>query len=115
MGSLSAEFGRNIRKLRAERRMSQEEIAFRAGISSAHLGQIERGEKNPTLETIGKLAVAFDLPLAELFDFETEHTQSKLDSSVLTKIDVCLSGMTPDEQRDVLRIIKILRHYGEKK
>ena len=115
MGSLSTEFGKNIRRLRTEQGMSQEEVAFSAGISAAHLGQIERGEKNPTLTTIGKLAAAFDLSLAALFTFETEHTNTKAENSVTTKIDACLSGMTPEEQRDILRIVRIFCHYREKK
>ena len=55
MNDLSIKFGKRIRQLRQSLNMSQEELAFKAGIGPAHLGQIERAEKKPTLETIGKI------------------------------------------------------------
>lgn len=91
--------------------MSQEELSFRASISAAHLGQIERAEKKPTLETIGKLADALEISLPELFTFEEVSTLDKLDveSMVTSKIIAQLAGLTEDEQKDILRIVKIFR------
>ena len=91
--------------------MSQEELSFKASISAAHLGQIERAEKKPTLETIGKLADALEISLPELFTFEEVSTPNGLEveSTVTSKIIAQLAGLTESEQKDILRIIKIFR------
>ncbi|HBY43049.1 helix-turn-helix transcriptional regulator [Brevundimonas sp. 3P9-tot-E] len=48
--------GANIRRLRKERGLSQEALAGEAGLAMRHLGRIERGEGNPTVAILGKLA-----------------------------------------------------------
>lgn len=67
MADLRIAFGRRIRELRGERELSQEELAHRAGMHSTYLGGIERGERNPALVNIGRLATALNVPLSELF------------------------------------------------
>ena len=111
MENLTVMFGKRLRLLRMEKKMSQEELSFKAGISAAHLGQIERAEKKPTLETIGKLAEALEVSLPELFTFETESTFicEHKENAVITKINAQLKSLTAEEQKDVLRIIRILR------
>lgn len=91
--------------------MSQEELSFRADISAAHLGQIERAEKKPTLETIGRLADALELSLPELFTFESKKSSlgSDIENIIISKINAQLKGLTVEEQKDILRIVKIFR------
>lgn len=48
--------GANIKRLRKERGFSQEALAGEAGLAMRHLGRIERGEGNPTVALLGKLA-----------------------------------------------------------
>ena len=48
--------GGNVRRLRKERGLSQEALAGEAGLAMRHLGRIERGEGNPTVAILGKLA-----------------------------------------------------------
>lgn len=67
VGDLRVVFGRRMRALRHARGFSQEELAHRAGMHATYLGGIERGERNPALLNIGRLARALGLPLAELF------------------------------------------------
>jgi transcriptional regulator with XRE-family HTH domain len=61
------QFGRIISKLRAARGYSQEGFAAAAGVHRTYMGGIERGERNPTLTTILRLAEALELEPAELF------------------------------------------------
>lgn len=56
-----------IRTLRAERRLTQEEFAARAGISISFVSMLERGERSPSYETLLQLAAALDVPACELF------------------------------------------------
>ena len=61
-------FGQRIRDLRHAGRLSQEELAHRAGIHPTYVGGIERGERNPALINIARLAKALGVTLAELFE-----------------------------------------------
>ena len=70
MREIATALGLRIRELRNERHMSQEELAFKAGISAAHLGQIERALKNPTVDTVAKIAAAMGVPITTLFTEE---------------------------------------------
>lgn len=61
-------FGNRIRQLRSEMRLSQEELAEKAGVHRTYIGMIERAEKNITLANIGKIAKALNIRLTDLFD-----------------------------------------------
>jgi XRE family transcriptional regulator, regulator of sulfur utilization len=50
------QLGKQIRALREARGWSQEELAIEAGVDSSHLGKLERGEGNPTIELIVRVA-----------------------------------------------------------
>jgi transcriptional regulator with XRE-family HTH domain len=58
---LRAIVARNLRILRKQKGLSQEELAFQAGINRNYVGQIEREEKSPTIDIIEKLAVALEV------------------------------------------------------
>lgn len=66
MSEISDRFGRDLRRLRAQRGWSQEQLAGVAEINRSFLGEIERGESVPSLDTLAKLADALDITLAEL-------------------------------------------------
>ena len=65
---LSKDFGLVIKDLRKKQKLSQEELAEKAGVHRTYIGMIERGEKNVTLENINKLAKAFNLRMKDLFE-----------------------------------------------
>ena len=98
--------------MRNELHMSQEELSFKAGISPAHLGQIERALKNPTIDTIAKIAAALDIPVATLFTMDFVSTPPQ--NATIGKINAQLLNMSEEEQKDVLRIIRIFRGYQRK-
>ena len=55
--------------LRAARRWSQENLAAETGLHRNYIGHVERGEVNPGLTNINKLARAFDMSVSELMRF----------------------------------------------
>jgi transcriptional regulator with XRE-family HTH domain len=59
--------GREIRRHRKARNLSQEELAERAGLHRNYIGYLERGERNPRLKTIYLVAKALGVPTLELF------------------------------------------------
>jgi transcriptional regulator with XRE-family HTH domain len=50
-------FGRVLRSVRENRGLSQEELGARAGYHRTYIGQLERGEKSPSLRTLFNLAL----------------------------------------------------------
>ena len=60
-------FGRAVRKRRRELDLSQEELAERASLHRNYISDIERGDRNPSLENIQKLAKALDIKVSALF------------------------------------------------
>ncbi len=58
--------GRRIRQLRRDQRLSQEELAARAGLHRNYIGSLERGERDPGLVALTRVAWAFGVSLSEL-------------------------------------------------
>lgn len=65
----SKKVGIRIRQIRLEKELTQEELALEAGLNRAYIGYIERGERNPSTETISKIAKALKVPLYTLYKF----------------------------------------------
>ena len=64
----------NLKKYRQENRISQEELAARAELSTRGYGKIERGEVHPSLETLDKLARATGLSQSSLLTDVEQNT-----------------------------------------
>ena len=60
-----------IRYYRRQKGMSQEELALKANLNPAFFGQVERGLKCPTVDTLYKIAKALEIPLPELVRFDS--------------------------------------------
>lgn len=60
--------GQRVRNYRIEKGLSQEKLAELAGCHPTYIGQVERGEKNATLESIEKIASAMNVSLSQLFE-----------------------------------------------
>ncbi len=67
MKTIEKRFGHRVRELREAKGLSQEELAFIAGVHRTYLGGIERGERNPSLKNIAAIAKALKVSLSELF------------------------------------------------
>jgi len=50
--------GANVRRLRVERKLTQEQLAHEAEIDLTYLGGIERGRRNPSVAVLGRLAAS---------------------------------------------------------
>lgn len=60
-------FGKEVRHWRTERRLSQEKLADECGFHRTYIGQVERGERNPTLLNMLTLCRTMNVSLAEFF------------------------------------------------
>lgn len=64
--ALYAQLGATVRRLRVERGWSQDVLADRSGLHRAHIGEIERGQTNVTLQTLKTLADTFNVRITDL-------------------------------------------------
>lgn len=58
--------GRNVRRFRQARGITQEQLAFEAGLDLTYVGGIERGRRNPSLVVMARISDALRVELAEL-------------------------------------------------
>lgn len=61
--------GDRIRQLRKEKGLSQENLGYKAELHYTHIGSIERGEKNWSIDTLIKLARGLNVEIVDLFNF----------------------------------------------
>ncbi|PLK25450.1 helix-turn-helix domain-containing protein [Novosphingobium sp. TH158] len=56
----------NVRRLRAGKQLTQEQLALDAQLDLTYIGGIERGRRNPTVKVLGQIAAALDVAPADL-------------------------------------------------
>ncbi len=64
---IKVRFGQRLRELRRARGLSQEELAFRAGLHRTYVSSAERGQRNVALVNLEKLSRALEIDIADLF------------------------------------------------
>lgn len=69
----AAAFGRALYSLRIQRGLSQEELAFESDIDRSYVSMLERGEKEPCLGVIFKVAKALKTSLPDMFGLAEQH------------------------------------------
>jgi len=90
--------GRRIRGLRKSSNLTQEQLGERSRVSYKHLGAIERGEENPSLSVLQKIAKGLGVEISELFSFQHEETNS-------AKLKKMIADLVKDEKVDRLQLI----------
>lgn len=96
--------GRNIRNYRKARKMTQEALAERAGLSVNYIGAIERGEKLPSLETflsiVNQIGVSADCILQDVVTANYDLKISMLNEK--------LSGLTYDQRNLIEDVVDVM-------
>lgn len=92
-----------IRRLRKQKDISQEELALRAGINTVYYGQIERGQKCPTVDTLYKIAAGLEIPLPELLRFDAQPTDFK---DMSTYVEQLLKRIPSNKMPQVIKILE---------
>ena len=80
----SACIGKRIRRARLARKMTQESLSEMCGVNASYIGQIERGEKHPSLRTLIAICRSLHVDLSSLLETDT----SAPDASVQELLDV---------------------------
>ncbi len=74
---------KRIRELREARKMTQNALAYQSGVSPTYIYQLERGEKNPTIEYIDNICWGLGITIEEFFstkDASDGKTYDKLEA-----------------------------------
>jgi transcriptional regulator with XRE-family HTH domain len=111
MSEIAKIVGQRIRNYRTEQGLSQEKLAEMSGCHPTYIGQIERGEKNATLESVEKISSALKISLAQLFEKLGESGSS---NNIPLKCYEFLSGKSKSEQEQLYRLLIEMDSYKNK-
>lgn len=65
-----SKLGRRIKKLRTEKGLTYTDVSVKCGIDEGNIRRLERGDTNPTITTLLKIADGIGVKLSELIDIE---------------------------------------------
>lgn len=105
MSDLSRQIGERLRIARKEKGLSQEELGNHSDLHPTYIGQLERGEKNITLETLDKILSSLGIKLNEFLSF------SFLDEDLV--IYQIVNRLKKLSNNDLQLILKMLDLYSE--
>ena len=109
MGTTAKILWQRIRNYRTARGLSQEKLAELSGVHHTYVGQVERGEKNATIESIEKIATALNISLSTLFE-KLGQGEDEARSIPLACYEL-LSAKTKEEQEHIYRILLEMEQY----
>ena len=114
---LQTQLGKQIRQYRQARGLTIEELAFRAHLHPSYLGDIERGDRNPSLLNLKKIAESLGKPVKDLFrssnapsiarEKQPEYLSPAMDK-VLTALIKSLRRNSAKDQAYILKSAKAL-------
>ena len=108
MDHIAKTIGERLRKYRKDAGLTQEGLAEKADLHPTYIGQLERGAKNATLESIVKVARALELPLEVLFVAIVEGGASNAAAKEIYRL---ASVKSEKEQQALLDLVKKILEY----
>lgn len=97
--------GRRIRTLRTTKGWTQQQLGDQADVNYKFVGEIERGQQNPSFNTLAKIAVALEVEIIELFRFEQEVPNRK---EIESQIKFLIKNIPEDALRQVFSMLRSL-------
>ena len=96
--------GTRLRALRKQRALSQERLGERSGLSGKFIGEVERGEKSISIDSLYRVSVALEIPMRDLTDVRERNHVPNEDAE---KIFALISGRR--RRDDLRRAYEVLR------
>ena len=109
MSDLAKIVGQRIRNYRTQLGLSQEKLAELSGCHPTYIGQLERGEKNATLESIDKVASSLKISLSKLF--ENLGGESTNERNIPLECYEFLLTKSQEEQEQIIKILIEMDNY----
>ncbi|MFT3951287.1 MAG: helix-turn-helix transcriptional regulator [Oscillospiraceae bacterium] len=111
MSNITSEVGQRIRNYRNQLHISQEELAEKCGLHPTYIGQVERGEKNATLETVEKIAAGLSIALNTLFEFIEKNDDTGSEYPAMAyKLIQSVSKAEQEKLIDILKSVMEFKH-----
>ena len=104
--------GTTIRAHRLQRGLSQGDIEKKTGLLRCYLSRVENGHTVPSLDTLSKIAMALDLPIAQFFDDNSvgrnRNTQKLSDDELrfLTQMKRYSTNLNESDRKLLLAMVK---------
>jgi len=76
--SISETLGQRIKYYRKQKRLSQEKLSELSDLHPTYIGQLERGEKNASIESIYKISIGLQIPITQLLEKLDEYTTMEI-------------------------------------
>lgn len=102
--------GRRIRNLRQAKGWTQQELGEYADMNYKFLGEIERGQQNPSFNVMMKIAGALGVEMAELFRFQHEIINRQ---EIEKRINQIVRTLPDDSLRQILAVLQALYPVAE--
>ena len=109
MSEIAKAVGQRIRNYRTQKGLSQEKLAELSGCHPTYIGQLERGEKNATLESIERITAALGVSLSKLF--EKLGSQEDDTSNIPLACYEFLASKSAEEQEQLYKILLEMDKY----
>lgn len=108
MSSIKEEIGSGIRSIRKAKRISQENLADVAGVSPSYMGEVERGVRNISVETLEKICDALGVLAIDIFRASGLQKESK-HSEKAVALEKHMAFMTIRSKQEIELINKLAR------
>ena len=100
--------GQRLRALRKQQGLSQERLGARAGLSGKFIGEVERGEKSISIDSLYHVAVALDVPLRELTDVRADKPTAVPTEDAERIFALVSNRRRPEELRRAYKVLQAM-------
>lgn len=108
MNDITVIIGRRIRSYREEQKMSREKLAEIADLHPTYIGQLERGEKNATIDTLDRICDGLSITLEQLF--ENINNRDKRNTVASRSYNI-IHSLSPERQKHLYAIMKEIVNF----
>lgn len=113
MSDIGKIVGERIRSYRKRQGLSQEEAAHRASLHTTFIGEVERSDKSPTLESLEKICGALNISLEELFQQSQPVNKSK-ESEIVSSIVNRIHSLPMKDLQTISKMIDLMMTFKGK-
>lgn len=111
---IQIELGLRIRYYRKQQKISQEKLAELSSLHPTYIGQVERGEKNATIESLYHISRGLNIPLSKLLEnIEDIPTDRERATFFPTEIYYKIMDLPPQKQKQLFRIMESVLSLSE--
>jgi transcriptional regulator with XRE-family HTH domain len=103
--------GANLREIRKNKKLSQEDLAEKSGFHYVYIGGVERGERNINLRNLERIANALEIELSELFKL----SEIQISNETIRDINALLLERSDEEIQTAFQVLSLIfKTYSSK-